>query len=86
MLHFFDPTQMTVNDGAVSYDGGYNFEIITAQSDGIAVSVWHNGVVTNATNRYSWPKWLIVPPTMEREKASLQVIEAGLATIPDFVD
>lgn len=86
MLHFFDPTQMTVNDGAVSYDGGYNFEIITAQSDGIAVSVWHNGVVTNATNRYSWPKWLIVPPTVEREKGSLHVIEAGLATIPDFVD
>ena len=86
MLHFFDPTQMTVNDGAVSYDGGYNFEIITGQSDGIAVSVWHNGVVTNATNRYSWPKWLIVPPTVEREKGSLRVIESGLATIPDFVD
>lgn len=86
MLHFFDPTQMTVNNGAVSYDGGYNFEIITAQSDGIAVSVWHNGTVTNATNRYSWPKWLTVPSTKEREKASLHVIEAGLATIPDYVD
>ncbi|MHC1732467.1 MAG: T9SS type A sorting domain-containing protein [Bacteroidales bacterium] len=86
MLHFFDPTQMTVNDGAVSYDGGYNFEIITAQSDGIAVSVWHNGTVTNATNRYSWPKWLTVPQTVEREKASLHVIEAGLATIPDYLD
>jgi hypothetical protein len=86
MLHFFDPTQMSVNDGAVSYDGGYNFEIITAQSDGIAVSVWHNGTVTNSTNRYSWPKWLTVPQTVEREKASLHVIETGLATIPDYVD
>jgi len=86
MLHFYDPTQMTVNDGAVSYDGGYNFEIITAQSDGIAVSVWYNGTVTNATNRYSWPKWLTVPQTAEREKASLHVIETGLTAIPDYVD
>lgn len=84
MLHFYDPTQMTVNDGAVSYDGGYNFEIITTQSDGIAVSVWHKGIVTNATNRYSWPKWLIVPSTTEREKESLHIIEAGLANIPDI--
>jgi hypothetical protein len=86
MLHFFDPTQMTVNDGAVSYDGGYNFEIITAQSDGIAVSVWHKGVVTNAMNRYSWPRWLLVPQTIEREKASLHIIEEGLRAIPDLVD
>ncbi|MDM8003171.1 MAG: T9SS type A sorting domain-containing protein [Bacteroidota bacterium] len=86
MLYFYDPTQMTVNDGAVSYDGGYNFNIITTQSDGITVSVWHKGVVTNATTRYSWPKWLTVPPTVEREKASLHVIETGLATIPDFVE
>lgn len=85
MLHFFDPTQMKVNDGAISYDGGYNFDILTAQSDGIAVSVWHRGVVTNSTSRYSWPKWLVVPPTEEREKASLHIIEGGLAAIPDYV-
>jgi hypothetical protein len=85
MLHFFDPTQMSVNDGAVSYDGGYNFEIITAPSDGIAVSVLHKNIVTNTTNRYSWPKWLVVPATTEREKASLHIIEEGLASIPDYV-
>jgi hypothetical protein len=84
MLHFFDPTQMTVNDGAVSYDGEFNFEIITSQSDGIAVSVWHNGTVTNATSRYSWTKWLTAPQTVEREKASLHIIEAGLAAIPNY--
>lgn len=86
MLHFYDPTQMLVNDGAVSYDGGYNFDILTTESDGIAVSVYHNGVVTNSTNRYSWPKWLVVPPTTEREKASLQIIEDGLVSIPDYVE
>jgi hypothetical protein len=86
MLHFFDPTQMKVNDGAVSYDGGYSFEILTTTSDGIAVSVYHNGTVTNTTNRYSWPRWLIVPPTAEREKASLHVVEEGLRAIPDYID
>jgi hypothetical protein len=86
MLHFHDPTQMMVNDGAISYDGGYNFDILTTESDGIAVSVYHNGVVTNSTNRYSWPSWLIVPPTAEREKASLHIIEEGLGAIPDFAE
>jgi hypothetical protein len=82
---FYDPTQMTVNDGA-SPGWCYNLDIITTQSDGVAVSVWHKGAVTNATTRYSWPKWLTVPQTVEREKASLHIIEEGLATIPDFVD
>ncbi len=86
MLHFYDPTQMRVNDGAVSYDGGYNFEILTTKSDGIAVSVWHNGVVTNTTGRYNWPSWLVVPRTVEREKASLGIIEQGLHTIPGYAN
>lgn len=86
MLYFFDPTQMTVNDGAIPYNEGYSFEIITAQSDGIAVSVWHKDVVTNATTRYSWPKWLTVPQTVEREKESLHIIEEGLAVIPGYVE
>jgi len=86
MLYFNDPTQMKVNDGAVSYDGGYNFDIITSTSDGIAVSVHHKGSVTNTTNRYRWPLWLIVPPTKIREKGSLQVIEQGLSLIPGFIN
>jgi hypothetical protein len=84
MLHFYDPTHMMVNDGAVSYDGGYNFDILTTESDGIAVSVYDNGTVTNSTNRYSWTDWLIVPPTVEREKGSLNKIEEGLVSIPDY--
>jgi hypothetical protein len=75
---------MRVNDGAVSYDGGYNFEILTSVSDGIAVSVAHKGIVTNSTNRYRWPAYLIVPPTVEREKGSLNVIKEGLNVIPDY--
>jgi hypothetical protein len=86
MLHFNDPTQMRVNDGAISYDGGYNFEIITTESEGIAVSVALNGTVVNSLNSYSWPKWLVVPPTAEREKSSLNVLEEGFSFIPDFVD
>lgn len=86
MLYFHDPTQMMVNDGAESYDGGYNFDIFTTSSDGIALSVLHKGVVTNSTNRYRWPSWLIVPPTVEREKASLFLVEQGLRSIPDWAD
>jgi hypothetical protein len=86
MLYFNDPTQMMVNDGAVSYDGGYNFEIFTTASDGIAVSVLHDGAVVNTAGRYRWPTWLIVPPTVIREKASMQVIRDGLAAIPDYAD
>jgi len=85
MLYFNDPTQMRVNDGAVSYDGNYNFEIITTESEGIAVSVALNSTVTNSVNRYRWPKWLVVPPTTEREKASLHFIEEGYSHIPDYI-
>jgi hypothetical protein len=43
LLYFRDPTQMKVIDGAESYDGGYN-EIMVSNSDGIAVSVYFDGV------------------------------------------
>ena len=68
LLYFYDPTQMRVIDGAVSYDGGYNYEISTAMSDGIAVSVYFDGVVTSSDSRYTWPQWLIVPPTVPGRK------------------
>jgi hypothetical protein len=84
MLYFFDPTQMKIIDGAVSHDGGYNFEIQTASSDGIGLSLYYKGIVTSTITRYSWLPWLIVPKTMEREKKTLQVIESGLSTIPGY--
>ncbi len=43
MLYFYDPTRMDVINGAVSNDGGYTFNILTTQSDGIAVSVYYKG-------------------------------------------
>lgn len=86
MLYFYDPTQMEVIDGAISCDGGYSFEIETTQSDGIAVSLYYKGAVTSTTDRYSWEKWLVVPPTIAREKESLHVIENGLNSIPGFAD
>ena len=86
MLYFYDPTQMEVIDGAVSYDGGYNYEISTAKSDGIAVSVYFGGTVISTESRYTWPQWLIVPATVPKEKRSLQVIKSGLSSIPGFTD
>jgi len=86
LLYFRDPTQMMVIDGAISYDGGYNYDIQTTQSDGIAVSVYCKGEVTSSSTRYNWLPWLIVPPTVAREKRSLQVISSGLSAIPGFAD
>jgi hypothetical protein len=86
LLYFRDPTQMNVIDGAVSYDGGSNYEILTAQSDGIAVSVYFDGVVTSSLSRYTWPIWLVVPSTEAREKKSLEIVKTGLSSIPGFTD
>jgi hypothetical protein len=76
---------MKVIDGAVSSDGK-NFNIKTASSDGIAVSVYYKGLVTSSTNRFKWQTWTVVPPTKVREKKSLQVVEKGLLDFPRFAN
>ncbi len=86
LLYFYDPTQMKVIDGAVSYDGGYNYVISTSESDGIAVSVYLDRDVTSTVSRYNWEKWLTVPSTVSREKKSLEIIRSGLSGIPEFTD
>jgi hypothetical protein len=86
MLYFYDPSQMKVNNGAETHDGGRSYEIETAQSDGIAVSVYYKGVVTSSTTRYNWLHWLIVPSTTVREKRSFQVVSSGLSLLPRFTD
>jgi len=86
MLYFYDPTQISVNDGAETPDGGRTYEIETAQSDGIAVSVYYKNVVTSSTTRYSWLPWLVVPPTIAREKKSFYIVKSGLVSLPSFAD
>jgi len=77
---------MSVIDGAVSNDGGNTFNILTAQSDGIALSVYYKGTVVSTTDRYNWSNWLIVPPTTVKEKESLHIVQEGLKSIPEFAD
>ena len=86
MLYFYDPTQMKVVNGAISYDGGWNYTILTSSSDGIALSVYYKGEVTSTTDRYNWAPWLVVPRTTTREKKSLQVVESGLTDFPYFAE
>jgi hypothetical protein len=86
LLYFYDPTRMSVINGAVSSDGGYTFNIETAQSDGIALSVYYKGIVVSTTDRYNWNNWLVVPPTTPREKESLHIVQEGLMSIPGFAD
>ena len=86
MLYFYDPTQMTVINGAETHDGGWSYEILTTESDGIAVSVYYKGSVTSSNTRYNWDKWLVVPATNYLEKESLHVVETGLVSFPRFAD
>jgi hypothetical protein len=85
-MYFHDPTRMHVINGAVSYNGGYSFDIQTTKSDGIAVSVYHKGTIVSTTDRYTWEEWLIVPETVWREKESLRIVETGLKSIPGFIN
>ncbi len=75
---------MKVIDGAVSYDGGYNYVISSAPSDGIAVSVYFDRTVTSSVSRYNWPLWMIVPSTEAREKKSLGGSENRIIFNPGF--
>lgn len=86
MLYFYDPTQMQIIDGAVSHDGGYNYEISTAVSDGIAVSVYFDRKVTSSLSRYIWPQWLVAPITVAAEKKSFKVVRESLSSVPGFAD
>ena len=84
LIHFFDPTRMRVIDGATSTDGGYHWSIIDTQSDGVSLTLLVDGKVINATSRFSWPSWQVVPSTTERVKASMEIIREGLLLIPDY--
>jgi hypothetical protein len=86
LLYFYDPTRMSVINGAVSYDGGYSFNIETTRSDGIGISVYHKGSVVSTTDRYNWNNWLIVSPAKVQEKGSLNIVRQGLMSIPGFAD
>jgi hypothetical protein len=86
MLYFYDPTRMSVINGAVSVDGGYTFRIETAKSDGIAISVYYKGVVVSTTDRYNWSDWLVVPSTIVEEKESLHIVREGMLSIPGFAN
>jgi hypothetical protein len=86
MLHFYDPTQRKVVNGAESFDGGRSYKISAAVSDGIAVSVYFDKSITSTTSRYKWDKWLVVPETVIREKRSLEQVSWGLAAIRMFAE
>lgn len=84
LLYFHDPTRMNIINGAGSQDGGYNYDILTSKSDGIAVSVYFDKTVTSTVSRYTWAPWLVAPNTYSKEKRSFFVVKEGLSGIPDF--
>jgi len=84
LIHFRDPTRMSVIDGASSWDGGYHWTIEESESDGIALTLIINDNNIRTTSRFSWPRWLVVPKTHERVKASLSIVRDGLSLISDY--
>jgi hypothetical protein len=80
MLYFSNPMQSEVING---FDLKGQPVPIRATSDGIAISVAKGNYVVNTTSRYTWPSWIVVHPTTEREKASLKIVEQGLSGFSD---
>lgn len=52
-------------------------------TDGVAFVVALGGEVLEST-RYRWPSWETVPPTREREKASLPIFMRAVQALPDL--
>jgi hypothetical protein len=75
LLQFTDPTQSVVmNDDRATTPRE------TAVSEGIRLTVAHAGGQV-ATDRLTWASWELPPPTVEREKASVPMIERYLRTL-----
>jgi hypothetical protein len=75
LLQFTNPTQAVVMD-----DDRGTPQRETAVSDGIRLVVAHGGGQVR-TERLIWDTWDLPPPTTEREKASVAIIERYLRTI-----
>ena len=76
LLQFNDPSQRSVLDDDRLTPGRE-----TAISEGIALSVWL-GEQLIETDRFAWPTWDEAPPTVEREKPSLELFSQGLQALP----
>lgn len=77
LLQFTDPSELLVMD-----DDRATSERETAISDGIAVTIT-SGIDILTTERFVWEPWNIAPATVERDKASLEIVKNGLRSIPD---
>jgi hypothetical protein len=75
LLQFTDPTQAVVMD-----DDRETPQRETAVSDGIRLTVVHAGEQAS-TGRLIWETWEQPPPTVEREKESVAVIERYLRSL-----
>jgi hypothetical protein len=74
LLQFTDPTQLVVMN-----DDRATPERETALSDGIRLTVVQGGGQV-ASDRLAWASWEEPPPTVEREKSSVKIIEHYLRT------
>ncbi len=76
LLHFSDPTNRVV-----IHDSRATSEIEDLESDGVAITVFHNGVKTESAFRYLWPKWSNTNGHFERFKDSYYFLQLMMPTI-----
>jgi len=79
LLQFTDPSLLQV-----MHDDRSTAARETTVSDGIAVSVVL-GDDKVETGRFLWQSWNAVPPTVEKEKESMQIIRDGMALLPEYI-
>lgn len=77
LLLYTDPSQRTVLD-----DDRTTMGRETARSEGIRLGVTLGSDVV-VTPRFAWPTWDEAPPTIEREKPSMDLVGQGWQAVPD---
>ena len=77
LLNVVDPSTRTVFD-----DDPETAAVETRVSDGVAVTVAYDGAQLQ-TERLAWQGWEIAPPTTERLKNGISILQQALKALPD---
>ena len=77
LLNVVDPSQR-----AVMHDDRSTSERETATTQGFGFSVVRDGALLLETPRLGWQGWEEAPATVEREKASLEIVSEALRALP----
>ncbi|MFC1729725.1 T9SS type A sorting domain-containing protein [candidate division KSB1 bacterium] len=78
LLNFIDPSTLLV-----MHDDRNTPAKEDSTSDGIAVSVYHNGMLQSTSSRFTWPSWNTALDVTEYTKTSYDIIKQELKDMPE---